>query len=572
MKSLSYLKGHIPATILAPCLKVVECICELVVPFLVKAIIDNGLSEDGSHFRDASYILTLSSIILALSFLGFGATMVTQYVASKVSCEFGYRLRDGIYKKMNAVSSLQLQSYGKAKALNLLSNDSFSLQNGLFMFMRLLVRAPFLTLGSIVASFILNVYAGIAVVCALALCAAVVATILLITPKRYKAIQSDLDKINLSGGDAISGARVIRSFNKQESSSEGFVKLSESYRSKSNSLARVNAFLNPLTFGLVNLAIVAIFYLGSYHFDYSGLSVGSIVAIMSLLTQSLTSLIQFSRLVTSLSKAYASKVRIDGFLTLPISIVSGDKDLPEVKMGETLFELKHASVSYGGESRALDGIDFHLDRGERIGILGGTGSGKSTLIGLLMRFLDPSEGEVLYGGVNLKELKLEQLRAQVGLVLQNKELFKGTIRDNICLGREYSEQQIKDALCIAQAEEFVSGYSDWIDHEVEEGGANFSGGQKQRLLIARAVLSHRSILILDDSTSALDYKTDAKVRSALSQIEGASVLLISQRATSIKDCDRIYVLDGGKLVGVGKHDELLSSCRVYRETFEAQVN
>ena len=547
MKSLSYLKGHIPATILAPCLKVVECICELVVPFLVKAIIDNGLSEDGSHFRDASYILTLSSIILALSFLGFGATMVTQYVASKVSCEFGYRLRDGIYKKMNAVSSLQLQSYGKAKALNLLSNDSFSLQNGLFMFMRLLVRAPFLTLGSIVASFILNVYAGIAVVCALALCAAVVATILLITPKRYKAIQSDLDKINLSGGDAISGARVIRSFNKQESSAEGFVKLSESYRSKSNSLARVNAFLNPLTFGLVNLAIVAIFYLGSYQFDYSGLSVGSIVAIMSLLTQSLTSLIQFSRLVTSLSKAYASKVRIDGFLTLPISIVSGDKDLPEVKMGETLFELKHASVSYGGESRALDGIDFHLDRGERI-------------------------GEVLYGGVNLKELKLDQLRAQVGLVLQNKELFKGTIRDNICLGREYSEQQIKEALRIAQADEFVSGYPDWVDHEVEEGGANFSGGQKQRLLIARAVLSHRSILILDDSTSALDYKTDAKVRSALSQIEGVSVLLISQRATSIKDCDRIYVLDGGKLVGVGKHDELLSSCRVYRETFEAQVN
>ena len=498
--------------------------------------------------------------------------MVTQYVASKVSCEFGYRLRDGIYKKMNAVSSLQLQSYGKAKALNLLSNDSFSLQNGLFMFMRLLVRAPFLTLGSIVASFILNVYAGIAVVCALALCAAVVATILLITPKRYKAIQSDLDKINLSGGDAISGARVIRSFNKQESSSEGFVKLSESYRCKNNSLARVNAFLNPLTFGLVNLAIVAIFYLGSYQFDYSGLSVGSIVAIMSLLTQSLTSLIQFSRLVTSLSKAYASKVRIDGFLTLPISIVSGDKDLPEVKMGETIFELKHASVSYGGESRALDGIDFHLDRGERIGILGGTGSGKSTLIGLLMRFLDPSEGEVLYGGVNLKELKLDQLRAQVGLVLQSKELFKGTIRDNICLGREYSEQQIKEALRIAQAEEFVSGYPDWVDHEVEEGGANFSGGQKQRLLIARAVLSHRSILILDDSTSALDYKTDAKVRSALSKIDGVSVLLISQRATSIKDCDRIYVLDGGKLVGVGKHDELLSSCRVYRETFEAQVN
>ena len=347
MKSLSVLKGQYAKVIFAPILKIVECICELIVPFVVKSIIDEGLSTDGSHYGETNYIVLMALLVLGLALLGFGATMVTQYVASKVSTDFGFRLRGAVYGQINSLSSSELDKYGRSKALNLLSSDSFSLQNGLFMFMRLLVRAPFLTLGSIVCSFILNVYAGIAVVIALALCAVVVTVVLAYTPKKYGAVQSSLDKLTALSEDGVSGARVIRSFNKQEDEVGLFQEVSSEYRRRSDFLARVNALINPLTFGLVNLAIVAVFYLGSFQFEFSGLSSGSIVAIMGLLTQSLTALIQFSRLVTSLSKAYASKKRLDAFLSLESKIQNGAKALPEVKEGEPLLEAKQACLWRG---------------------------------------------------------------------------------------------------------------------------------------------------------------------------------------------------------------------------------
>ncbi|MBO8426714.1 MAG: ABC transporter ATP-binding protein [Firmicutes bacterium] len=573
MTSLSPLKKHRFAVLAAPSLKVVECVCELIVPFLVKTIIDEGLSEDGSRYGDVGYIVSIALIVLALSVLGFLATMVTQYVASRVSTDYGYELRREVYRQFGSLSSSQINDYGRSKALNLLSSDSFSLQNGVFMFMRLLVRAPFLTIGSIVMSFVLNVYAGIAVLSALLLCALTVAIVMAKTPKGYVAVQSGLDELTSLGEDGVMGARVIRTFNLQEKSKAEFAAKSEEYKRRSDSLSLVNAIVNPLTFGLVNLAIVAVFYLGSYQFSFSGLSSGSIVAIVSLLTQALTALIQFSRLVTSLSKAFASKRRLDGFLALENCLKDGERDLPEVQQGETLIEAKGVSLSYGGESNAVDRVDFLLRKGERIGILGGTGSGKSSLLSLLLRFNDPSEGELCFGGIPYAELNSDDIRAQIAIVFQKPQIFEGTVYSNVALSDpEMGEERVNWALEQALCTEFASSYEDGMSHHIEEGGSNLSGGQRQRILIARALASRRSILILDDSTSALDYKSDLLIRQNIAAIKGISTIIVSQRATSIKDCDRIYVFDKGAIVGVGTNEELLESCPIYRETLQAQVD
>lgn len=560
---------------LAPLLKIVECICELIVPFLVKAIIDNGLTSGGAHYHDGAYIIYLCLAIFGLALLGFGATMVTQYVASKTTTDFSFDLKRNLFAQINAISGQQLDGFGKNKALNLINNDAFFLQNGVHMFMRLLVRAPFLVIGSVAASFLVNLYAGFIVLGALALCALVITIVVVSVPKQYAKLQSELDRLSAAGDDAISGARVIRAFNKQRHQQEEFAKESEAYRKQALLIARINAFINPLTFAFVNLGIIAVLYLGQYGGAANPIiSVGSIVALISYLTQSLTALIQFTRLVTSLSKAYASKKRIDSFLAISPAIRDGDLLVePSVKEGGTLYEFRNVSLSFGGEANALSDLSFAIKKGETLGIIGGTGAGKSTLISLLLRYNDVSEGRLLYKGHDIKESKLSAIRDEIALVSQKPQLFKGSIRSNILLGNPgASEEEIERALDDSLAKEFVSRYGDGLDHPVEENGANFSGGQKQRLLICRALLSHRSMLILDDSTSALDYKSDLLVRRSIAARPNLTTILVSQRATSIKDCDDILVLDEGRIVGQGKHEQLLSSCPIYQEIYQAQVN
>ena len=507
--SFSCLKGKYWQVFGAPMMKIIECATEICVPFIVRSIIDDGLSQDGSHYGQTSYILFLCSLVLLFALVGFAFTILTQYIASRVSTDYGHDLRRDVYSQLSSLSPSEIDRFGRSKALNLLSSDSFALQNGLFMFMRIFVRSPFIIIGSIIASFVLNLYAGLAVVSVLLLSALSVSLILSLTPKKYGAVQNSLDKLTSFGEDGIYGARVIRSFNKQEDEISLFKKESAAYQVRSDNVAKINAVLNPLSFALINLAVVAVFYLGSFQFELSGLSAGSIVAIMGLLTQSLASLMSISRLVTSLSKAYASKKRLDQFLGLSSSIQDGKKPLPEVKEGEPLLEARQACLSYGGESLALDHVDFLLRRGESVGVIGGTGSGKSTLISLLMRFADPASGAMLYGGVPYGELRPAELRGQVALVLQKAQLFKGSVRGNVALRGE-GEAELRSALRDSLSEEFVSRYPDGAGHLVEEGGANLSGGQRQRLLIARALCSGRRILILDDSTSALDYKSDSQ--------------------------------------------------------------
>ncbi|MBP5216480.1 MAG: ABC transporter ATP-binding protein [Bacilli bacterium] len=568
--ALGQLRKNRLKVILAPIFKLFECVCELLVPLLVKRIIDY-IADTGTIEPDLREILWPCLIMLALAILGFGVTMITQYLAARVSADYAYDLKKDIYAQINSLSENQIERFGKSKTLTIINNDSFSLQVGVNMFMRALVRAPFLIIGTIVTSFLLSVQAGLITLGVLLLSSLVVFLVMGLTPKRYQAIQSELDHLSTIGEDNLSGARVVRAFHKEEQENARFQEASSSYQKKAFALSKISAFLNPLTFFFVNLGIIFVIYLSGYHQAESGITIGTAVALLTYFAQAMAALVLFSRFVTSLSTAAASKKRIDSFLALEPEIVDGPEEAKPFSPGESIYDLQGASLSYGGEELALQNIDFSLKEGDHIGVIGGTGSGKSSLISLLERFLDPASGKILYQGKPMKDFKVSGIRKNIALVSQKPQLYHGSIRSNLLFGNpDATEEEIQEALQDSLASEFVSRYEDGLDHIVEEGGMNHSGGQKQRLLLARALLSKRPILILDDATSALDYKIDAEVRKNIKK-RGLTTLIISQRATSIMDMDAIYVFDAGKVVAKGTHEELLSSCAIYREIYETQV-
>ena len=568
--ALGQLRKYRLKVILAPVFKLFECLCELLVPLLVKRIIDY-LTDSNVLEPNWLEILWPSLIMLSLAILGFGVTMITQYLAARVSADYAYDLKKDLYSQINRLNERQIEEFGKSKTLTIINNDSFSLQVGVNMFMRLFVRAPFLVIGTIVASFTLSVEAGLITFGVLFLSSLVVFLVMGLTPKRYQAIQGELDHLSTLGEDNLSGARLVRAFHKEAEENEKFQTGSSSYQKKAFALSKLNSFLNPLTFLFVNAGVILVIYLSGYHQQGSGITPGTAVALLNYLAQALTALILFSRLVTSLSKAWASKKRVDAFLSIEPEIKDGNLIPSSLEEGDTIYELRDVSLSYGGEELALKHIDFSLKAGQRIGIIGGTGSGKSSLLSLLERFLDPVSGEILYQGKPIQEFKINELRNKIALVSQKPQLYRGTIRSNLTLGRQdAASSEILSALTDAKADEFVSRFEDGLDHEVLENGVNLSGGQKQRLLLARALLSNRPILILDDATSALDYKSDAFVRSNIKK-RGLTTIIVSQRATSIMDMDVIYVLDQGEVVAKGTHEELLSSCSLYREIYETQV-
>ena len=572
MTSFTPLKKYRAKVIVAPVFKLIECICELAVPFLVRAIVDECFTIGGSHYRDLGFALGMGALIFALAVLGFSFTMITQYLAARVSSDYGEDLKMTIYDHIGSLSPKQVEDYGREKSLNLLGSDAFSLQNGIQSFMRLLVRAPFLVLGCLIAGFIINWYAGLVIAGALVLCAAILFVFMKTVPTKYQALQAELDRLAGRSGDLIRGIRVIHGFSKEEREAERFADQADRYRRVANGIWRFSALVNPLTFGLLNLALIGVLSLGTYAYPTTGLSVGSIVALTSLLTQALNALLQFSHLASNLSKAIASKRRIDGFLSLPITIADGSLEQePEIGVGEELFRLDHVSVSFGGASPVLKDLNLSIAKGERIGIIGGTGSGKSTFLALLGRYLDPSEGHVYFKGHPLPESRLSVLRGSLGSVSQNGGLFQSSIRSNLTLGMDFDDQAVETALKQAEAYDFVSRYPEGVDYQLTEMGSNLSGGQRQRLLIARNLLHHREICLYDDATSALDYKTEAKVRQAIFADGQTTILFVSQRVTSVMGCDRILVFDDGRIVGAGTHEELLAGCDVYRETYQAQV-
>jgi ATP-binding cassette subfamily B multidrug efflux pump len=563
LEALTPLKKYAGKVVLAPFLKLFEVATELLSPFLVRYIIDDGIAKD-----NLGYALMLAGIMLGLSVLGFGVTMIAQYLAARVSSDYGHDLREVTYHQMTSLSEKQLNSFGKGKILTLLSNDSFSLQNGVMMFMRLFLRPPFLLLGSCILSFIVDVRAGFVFLGAIALSAAVLLLVMLLSPKHYAAIQSNLDTITTLSSDSLKGARPIRAFEKESYEEEKFGSSIASYKDKNMAMGRLNALINPLTFGFINLGLVLIVYLGKFGISNGTMTTGEVVSLISYLVSSLAALIMWSRMIVSLNKALASKKRLDSFLALKPLIENKPAFAGDNEGKSPLVSFQDVSLTYGnkGDKPAVKKLTFTIQKGQWVGLIGGTGSGKSSTLALLERLYEPSSGAILYKGEPLDHYDLEKLHQEIAFVSQKPALFKGTIRSNLLLAKpEASEDEMVTALKNSLAYEYVSRYPDFLDHPVEEGGVNLSGGQKQRLLIARALLKGGEILILDDSTSALDFLSDQQVRHNIAAIPNLTKIIVSQRASSLRECDQILVYDNGEIVAIGTHDELLKSCSIYHD-------
>ena len=570
MKALTPLKKYGFKVFLAPTLKLFEVATELFSPFLVRYIIDEGIAKN-----DWDFTWKASLILFGVALLGFLFTMLAQYLCSRVACDYAHDLRKEVFHKVSSLSDKQLDTFGKEKILTIVNNDAFAMQSGVNMFMRLIFRPPFLFIGATILSFIIDIRAGLIYVCALIACAIVIGVVMVASNEKYTAIQASLDEMTLISGDALSGAKPVRAFNKEEHEETRFNISVANYKHRNLDLASTNAWLNPLTFFFVNAALILVVYVGGFSGSVdSGLTTGQIVSLISYLVSCLAAMIMFSRMIFALNRASASKKRIDSLLALEGDIKNtGIITKDEEASGTKLIEFKDVSLTYGkeGDEPAVKGLSFRIDQGETVGIIGGTGSGKSTAISLLLRLYEPTSGQIFYRGIPLYEYDLNALRKEISVALQKPSIFKGTIRSNLLLSKkDATEDEMVKALKDALAYDYVSKYDDFLDHEIEEGGANLSGGQKQRLLIARALLKGGDLLILDDCMSALDYLSDQKVRSNISKIKGLTKIIVSQRASSLIDCDKILVFDNGQIIASGKHEELLKSCDIYREIFEIQ--
>ncbi len=570
MKALTPLKKYGFKVFLAPTLKLFEVATELFSPFLVRYIIDEGIAKN-----DWNFTWKASLILFGVALLGFLFTMLAQYLCSRVACDYAHDLRKEVFHKVSSLSDKQLDTFGKEKILTIVNNDTFAMQSGVNMFMRLIFRPPFLFIGATILSFIIDIRAGFIYVGALIACAIVIGVVMVASNEKYTAIQASLDEMTLISGDALSGAKPVRAFNKEEHEETRFNVSVANYKHRNLDLASTNAWLNPLTFFFVNAALILVVYVGGFSGgENSGLTTGQIVSLISYLVSCLAAMIMFSRMIFALNKASASKKRIDSLLALEGDIKNtGVITKDEEASGTKLIEFKDVSLTYGkeGDKPAVSNLTFRIGQGETVGIIGGTGSGKSTAISLLLRLYEPTSGQIFYRGIPLYEYDLNALRKEISVALQKPSIFKGTIRSNLLLSKkDATEDEMVKALKDALAYDYVSKYDDFLDHEIEEGGANLSGGQKQRLLIARALLKGGDLLILDDCMSALDYLSDQKVRSNISKIKGLTKIIVSQRASSLMDCDKILVFDNGQIIASGKHEELLKSCDIYREIFEIQ--
>ncbi len=571
--ALTPLKKYGFKVVLAPILKLFEVAAELFSPFLVKYIIDEGIAKN-----DLDFSISRSLILFVIAILGFGFTMGAQYLSARVAADYNYDLRKEVYSRINILSEKQLDAFGKQKVLTLVNNDTFSMQGGVNMFMRLIFRPPFLVVGAAIMTFLLNVKAGIIFSVAILLSFIVVLMVMLMSPKRYNDIQKSVDGISLVSHDSLSGARPVRAFNKEEQQQQKFNETVDVNYEKNMKMADLNSWINPLTFLFINGAIVLIVILAfmndpnSLDTKIMGMSAGEVASVISYLTSSFAALVMFSKMIVSLNKASASKKRIDEFLALEPEIT--DKNaLKESNESSPLIEFNNVSLTYGkeGDKPSVSGLTFQMKKGSWIGLIGGTGSGKTTTLSLLLRLYEPTSGKILYKGVPLSEYSLKSLRDEISIVLQRPSIFKGTVRSNLLIAKEdATEEEMINALKSALAYDYVSKYDDFLDHEIEEGGSNLSGGQKQRLLIARALLKKSELLILDDSTSALDYLSDQQVRANISLIEGLTKIIVSQRATSLMGCDLILVYDNGQIIAQGTHDELVKNCDVYKEIYDMQ--
>ncbi len=562
IKLARYLKEFKLNVTIGPICKLTEAIFELIVPLVMAEIIDVGIKNS-----DESYIWRHGIILIILAVCGLGFALVCQYMASVASQGVGTRLRADLYAHINTLSFKELDKLGTAAMVTRITNDVNQVQTAVAMLIRLIVRAPFLVIGATIMSFSISPRLSLIFFGAMAAIVLVMTPVMKATVKLFKKQQKSLDGISRITRENLSGVRVVRAFARQDYEKKRFEAEAEEYRVFAVKAGRINAVLNPAIFIAVNVAYLLIVWLGGGFTDagIDGLTQGKVIALVNYMTQISLALVVVANLVTIFTKAAASSARINEIFEMKSSLEYPETS-PKTDENAPFVEFDKVNFSYSGEENSLENISFTLKKGETLGIIGGTGSGKTTLANLLGRFYDVSSGAVKIGGADVRDYPAEELRAKIAVVPQKTELLSGTLRYNMTLGRtDISDEQIYKALETAQAKEFTDGLEGGLEAKVLQGGKNFSGGQKQRLAIARAVAKGADIIIFDDSSSALDYSTDAKLRKALGEMADITCVIISQRPNSIRHADKIIVLDDGQAVGIGTHDELLKTCGVYRE-------
>lgn len=591
-KLLIYLKDYKKETILAPLFKMLEASFELFVPLVIAAIIDVGVAG-----ADKPYIMKMCLVLVVLAVIGLVSAVTAQYYAAKAAVGFSAKLRHALFKHIETLSFSEMDTLGTSTLITRMTSDINQVQNGVNLVLRLFLRSPFIVFGAMIMAFTVDVKAALVFVITIPLLSIVVFGVMLISIPLYKKVQASLDKVLGITRENLTGSRVIRAFHKEEDEIVSFNESNEALTRIQIYVGKISALMNPFTYIIVNGAIVALVWTGALRVESGILTQGEVIALVNYMSQILVELIKLANLIISVTKSVASGNRIQAVFEVESSmkdtaggqkealtqekvegqvVKTATKDSGHTKVkasDENAVEFQKVSLKYAGAgAESLTDISFKAKRGETIGIIGGTGSGKSSLVNLIPRFYDATTGCVRINGTDVKEIPLEILRERVGVVLQKAVLFKGTIRSNMLWGNENAtDEDIMEALEIAQAKEFVLEKKGILDYEIEQGGKNLSGGQRQRLTIARALVRKPEILILDDSASALDFATDAKLRMAISNMAGnMTTFIVSQRAASIMYADKIIVLDDGEAVGMGTHEELLNSCEVYQEIYESQ--
>lgn len=574
-KLLIYLKDYKKETILAPLFKMLEASFELFVPLVIAAIIDVGVAT-GDH----PYIMKMCGVLVVLAIIGLVSAITAQYYAAKAAVGFSARLRHALFKHIESLSFSEMDTIGTSTLITRMTSDINQVQNGVNLVLRLFLRSPFIVFGAMIMAFTVDVKAALVFVVTIPLLSVVVFGVMLISIPLYKKVQASLDKVLGITRENLTGSRVIRAFHKEDDEIRNFNESNDALTKIQIYVGKISALMNPFTYIIVNGAIVALVWTGALQVNSGVLTQGEVIALVNYMSQILVELIKLANLIISVTKSVASGKRIQAVFEIESSMKDATEtagtehtQMDEKETSENAVEFSNVCLTYAGAgAESLTNISFTAKRGETIGIIGGTGSGKSSLVNLIPRFYDATKGCVRIGGTDVREMPLESLRERVGVVLQKAVLFKGTIRSNMLWGNENAtDEDIMNALEIAQAKEFVLEKNGVLDYEVEQGGKNLSGGQRQRLTIARALVRKPEILILDDSASALDFATDAKLRMAIRNMSGnMTTFIVSQRAASIMYADKIIVLDDGEVAGMGTHEELLSSCEVYQEIYESQ--
>lgn len=570
-KILVYLKDYKKESILAPLFKMLEALFELFVPLVMAKVIDIGIANS-----DKPYVIKMCLVMVLLGIIGLVCSITAQYFSAKAACGFATKLRHALFSHIESLSFTEMDVIGTSTLITRMTSDINQVQNGVNMFLRLFMRSPFIVFGAMIMAFTIDVKSALIFVVAIPLLSIVVFGIMYASIPLYKKVQANLDKVLGITRENLTGVRVIRAFHKEDSEIERFENTNSALARLQMFVGRISALMNPVTYIIVNLSIAAIVWEGGIRVNSGIITQGEVVALVNYMSQILVELIKLANLIVLINKAIASGNRIQSIFEIKSSLI--EKEIPEVKAdtsGECVLSFNHVSLRYKNASQdSLTDIDFSVKRGETVGIIGGTGSGKSSLVNMIPRFYDASDGCIEIDGINIKDYSVEVLRKKIGIVMQKAVLFKGTVRENLLWGNESaSDEDIFEALKTAQALEVVEGKKSGLDSEVAQGGKNFSGGQKQRLTIARALVRKPEILILDDSASALDYATDASLRKAIRDMKDSpTVFIVSQRASSIKYADKIVVLDDGKIAGIGNHDVLLETCSVYQEIYYSQFS